>query len=353
MNCLKEEIRKIFYNKTVIVFWLICTIFNIGLIIATSSKSGEWKKMSENYEYQSGQKIFQDIDGSELGLAYYDERYQKSNTLAAWMHEKYQKLESSLKILSEQQADLSTYAGELTPYVHKVLFEYLTKALMIEGILLFTFLVLETFFMEYYNKTADIVYSGFRGRRTVFDKMSAVLITGMSCLAVLCLFSYFIFFQVWDFEKIWDSNIASSYNYISDSDDPIFMKPFITWTSFTVKQYFCASLVLMIGIWLSWWLFSNMIVLVNKKISAAICTLAACLILPLFGLILFKQMPAFYFLNNWSITVNVYLNQMWFTDLGYYTLFPWQEILSVAFRLFFGMIGLYVGYNLFRRKDIC
>ena len=96
-----------------------------------------------------------------------------------------------------------------------------------------------------------------------------------------------------------------------------------------------------------------MIVLVNKKISAAICTLAACLIFPLFGLIILKQMLVFYFLNNWSITVNVYLNQMWFTDLGYYTLFPWQEILSVAFHLFFGMTGLYVGYHLFRRKDIC
>lgn len=70
MNCLKEEIRKILYNKSMIVFLVICTIFNIGLIIATSSKSGELKKMSENYEYQSGQKIFKDIDGSELGSAY-------------------------------------------------------------------------------------------------------------------------------------------------------------------------------------------------------------------------------------------------------------------------------------------
>ena len=38
MNCLKEEIRKILYNKTMIVFMVICTIFNIGLIIATSPK---------------------------------------------------------------------------------------------------------------------------------------------------------------------------------------------------------------------------------------------------------------------------------------------------------------------------
>ena len=353
MNCLKEEIRKILYNKSMIVFLVICTIFNIGLIIATSSKSGELKKMSENYEYQSGQKIFKDIDGSELGLAYYDERYQKSNTLVAWIHEKYQKLESSLEILSEQQADLSTYAGELTPYVHTVLFEYLTKTLMIEGILLFAFLVLETSFMEYHNKTAYIVYSSFRGRRTVFDKMYAVLIIGMFCLAALSLLCYFIFFHMWDFEKIWDSNIASSYNYINDYDDPIFMKPFITWTSFTVKQYFCVSIVLMIGIWLSWWLFSTLIVLANKKISAAICALAACLIFPYFGLFLFRQIPELYFLNNWSITVNVYINQMWFTDLGYYTLFPWQETLSVVLHLFLGMTGLYVVYILFRRKDIC
>ena len=348
-----KENELILYNKSMIVFLVICTIFNIGLIIATSSKSGELKKMSENYEYQSGQKIFKDIDGSELGSAYYDERYKKSNTLVALMHEKYQKLESSLEMLSEQQADMSTYAGELTPYVHTVLFEYLTKALIIEGILLFAFLVLETSFMEYHNKTAYIVYSSFRGRRTVFDKMSAVLIIGTLCLAVLSLLCYFIFFHMWDFEKIWDSNIASSYNYINDYDDPIFMKPFITWTSFTVKQYFCASIVLMIGIWLSWWLFSTLIVLANKKISVAIGALAACLILPYFGLFLFRQIPELYFLNNWSITVNVYINQMWFTDLGYYTLFPWQETLSVVLHLFFGMTGLYVVYVLFRRKDIC
>ena len=53
------------------------------------------------------------------------------------------------------------------------------------------------------------------------------------------------------------------------------------------------------------------------------------------------------------MTVNVYINQMWVTDLGGYTLFPWQETLSVVLHLFLGMTGVYVVYILFRRKDIC
>lgn len=56
MNCLKEEIRKILYNKSMIVFLVICTIFNIGLIIATSSKSGELKKCLRIMNTSQGRK---------------------------------------------------------------------------------------------------------------------------------------------------------------------------------------------------------------------------------------------------------------------------------------------------------
>lgn len=353
MDYLKEEIRKILHDKIIIIFMIICTIFNISFIFVSSSKSGELKIMSENYNAQLGEEIFKNIDGSELGLAYYDERYKKSNLLVDLIHQKYEYLESSLELLSEEQADVSTYAGELTIYVHQLLFEYLTKILIVEGILLFTFITLENFFMEYYYKTANILYSSFRGRKMVFDKMFSVLIIGILYLAILTVLSYFTFFRLWDFEKIWEANIASSYNYINDYNDPIFMKPFITWTSFTVKEYFCASLVLMIGIWIAWWLFSTWVTLITKKINVAVCVLATYLIFPFFGLFLFTKKPELYFLNSWSITVVVYVNQMWFTDLGYYTLFPWQETLSVILHLLFGVITVFVMYRLFCRKDVC
>lgn len=356
MCCLKEEIRKLLYNKVLIVFWIICLLFNAGVILASSGASSELKTILQDYRHQSGKEIFKDIDGGRLGSIYYDDRYIESNILVALMHEKYQKLEWSLEELTREQADLSTYAGELTPYVHRGLFEYLTKAIMIEGLLLFTFLVLEIFFIEQQNKTFYTVYSSLRGRRIVFDKMIAVLLIGMLELVILSFLSYFVFFHIWDFEKIWDANVASSFNYIIDSDEPIFMKPFITWTNFTVKQYFVATLVLMVGIWFAWWLLSMMIVQVNKRISVAIGILAGGLILPFFGLMLFKQIPEIpelYCLNTFSIAVNVYYSHIWFTDQGYHTIFPWQETLSVILHLVLGLIGVFVGYHVFRRKDVC
>lgn len=352
MGCLKEEIRKIINHKIWIVFVVLCMLFNLALIAGTSSASGEWKKIAENYEEQSGEEIFRYIDGSALGSSYYDERYRNSDMLVAFIHEKYQKLEPVLEKLSEEKADVSTYAGEVTPHLHRALFGCLTKALIVEGILFFLFLTLELFYAEYYNQTAAIVYSSCRGRRNVFDKMFAVLVTGTAGLGVLSAVSYFIFFRVWDFSKIWDSNVASSYNYINDYQDPIFRKPFITWTSFTVRQYFAATIGLMICIWLIWWLFSTIFVLLTKKISVTIGVIAVCLFLPFFGLFLFTGLPELYFLNSFSITVNVYISQMWFTDLGYYTLFPYQETWSVVMHLLTGVLGIGVVYELFCRKDI-
>lgn len=353
MSCLKEEIRKILNHKIGMVFIVLCMLFNIALIAGTSSAGSEWKKMAENYEYQSGEEIFQYIDGSKLGFSYYDERYRESDRLVALMHEKYRKLEPALEKLAEQKADVSTYAGELTPYVHRALFAYLTKALIIEGILFFIFLTLELFFSEYYNKTEAIVYCSCRGRKNVADKMFAVLFVGTAGLGMLGAVSYFIFFHIWDFSKIWNANVASSYNYISDYYDPIYRKPFITWTSFTVRQYFAATIGLMIGIWLVWWLFSTIFVLFTKKISVTIGVIAVCFFLPFFGLFLFIEMPELYFLNSFSITANVYISQMWFTDLGYYTFLPCQETWSVMLHLLAGIFGIGAVYHLFCRKDIC
>lgn len=63
----------------------------------------------------------QNIDGSGLGIWYYDERYKESDVLVTMMHDKYQKLDLALENLVNNQADLSTYAEELTPQVHEVI----------------------------------------------------------------------------------------------------------------------------------------------------------------------------------------------------------------------------------------
>lgn len=354
-SCLKEEIRKILYHKTWLFVLILCMLFNVGLILVTSGKSTEFRANLQEIQNQLGEEIFKNIDGRELGSLYYDERYVESDILVKLIQKKYQKLEGSLEKLAEEQADLSTYAGEFTPYIHRALFVYLMKALLIEGILLFTFLLLEAFFTEYHNKTFRLVYSSFRGRRMVFDKMFAVLLMGMLGMMMVSILSYFLFFQIWDFTNIWDSNVASSFNYIMDEREPIFMKPFITWTSFTVKQYWIASFVLMLGIWLAWWLFGMTIVLLNKRVSVAVAILSGYLILPFFVLVLLSNIakfPELFFFNTLSITANVYYSHMWFTDLGHYSVFPWQETLSVVLHLLLGVLGVRMGYALFIRKDL-
>lgn len=353
MYCFKEEIRKLLYHKILLVFWVVCMVFNLVLILLSSGPSRQLDIISQDYKPQMGEEILKHIDGSGLGTWYYDERYKESDVLVTMMHDKYQKLDLALENLVNNQADLSTYAEELTVQVHEALFGYLTKALMIEGILIFTFLVLDAFYIEYHDKALYTVYCSRRGRRIVFDKMFAAFVLGLIGLVILCVLSYLVFFKVWNFEKIWDANVASSFNYILDSDEPIFRKPFITWTSFTVKQYFVATVIMMAGIWIAWWMLSTAIVLVNRKMSIAIGILASAFILPFFGLILFTEIPELYFLTTLSITADVYYSHVWFTDMGYHSIVPWQETMSVIIHLGLGALCIIGAYYMFRRKDIC
>ncbi|MBR1853133.1 MAG: hypothetical protein IJ794_08335 [Lachnospiraceae bacterium] len=120
--CLTEEMRKLFHQKMLAGFWFVCLVFNIGLTAVTFVESGGARQMAAWDTAQAGEAIFQDIHAGNLGRFYYDERYRESDLGVELMHRKYEKLEVALRQLEARQADLSTYAGEATPYVHRALF---------------------------------------------------------------------------------------------------------------------------------------------------------------------------------------------------------------------------------------
>ena len=349
-----SEVKKLLREKHFAIFIVLCLCMNIGLCFSDSGTRIAVNRLAQSGELLEGKKIYDTLDTNAIGSFYYNERYIKSSLLNQWIKAKYEKLQQAVELLNEEDADLSYFAGEITPSVHEALFVYQLKTLMIECVILLSLLGIRSFEMEQQTELAALLYSSGRGRKIAKDKILANGIVGaLYCLA-LTFVSLAVFFATWDFSRLWDANMASSFHYVIDPDDPIFGKPFLTWQSFTLKRYFVCTLALMAGILLAWWLLTNLIVLLTRNIRYGWMTLAAVICLPFFGIILFSELylPRLFYLDTLTLPVVIYCSQWWFTDLGNYSLFAYQEVWTVALHLLLLAGGLMAGLHYFKRKEL-
>ena len=353
MYCLLE-VKKLLREKLFIIFIVLCLCLNIGLCFSDPGTRSAVNRLAQSGETLEGKKIYDTLDTNAIGSFYYNERYIKSSLLNQWIKAKYEKLQKSVDLLDAVDADLSYFAGEITPSVHEALFVYQLKTLMIECVILLSLLGIRSFEMEQQTEMAALIYSSGRGRKIAKDKIFAGGIVGALYCLILISSSLAVFFTSWDFSRLWDANMASSFHYVVDSDDPIFGKPFLTWQSFTLKRYFACTLALMAGILLAWWLLTNIIVLLTRNIRYGWMTLTALLVLPFFGLILFSELylPRLFYLNTLTLSAQIYCSQWWFTDLGNYSLFAYQEVWTVTLHPLFLTGGLMAGLHYYKRKEL-
>ena len=318
--CCRYEVGKLLHDKALLIFIALCLCLNICLCFIDNYTRDAVNALSSSDFAQSGEKIFDDLDSSALGAAYYNERYINSSALDRCIKEKYERLQSSVDILDDNNADLSFYAGEFTPAVHTALFEYQLKTLTAECIVFLSLLCLRAFSAELRSRTGDIVYSSRRGRDIAIDKIIA----------------------------------DGSFNYIHDTNDAIYMKPFITWADMTVKNYFICSVLLIAGILAVWWMISNITALFICNELAGGLFIAALLCLPYFGLMIFPELHLSvpFFISTLTISTVIYYSHMWFTDLGCYTIIEYQEVWITLAHL--AVSALLVGCSIkyFKRKEL-
>lgn len=348
------EMEKLLREKLFIIFIALCICLNTGLCFVDNYARETVNRLSADDFSQNGEKIYDELNGASLGTAYYNQRYIHSSALNQKMKEKYDNLQNAVDVLNDDNADLSFYAGEMTPIVHKALFEYQLKALLIESAVFLSLLCLRTFSLERQNETAQLIYSSYRGRKIAKDKIIANGIVGFLYCAVLFLISLAVFFSRWDFSNIWNMNVSSSFNYINDINDPVYMKPFITWRSLTVKEYFICSLFLMGVFMIVWWLISNIIALFTSNDLFGGSLAAGILVLPYFGIMLFPglQLSIPFYLSTLTLSTVIYYSHMWFTDLGHYSLAAYQEVGIVFIHLLAAVIVISFVIRYFQRKEL-
>lgn len=156
---LKLEIEKLLREKLFIIFPALCLCLNIGLSFADNYARETINQLTAENFSQNGEKIYDELNGENLGTAYYNQHYINSSILNPKMKEKYDRLQSAIDRLNSDNADLYFYAGEMTPVVHKALFEYQLKALLIESVIFLSLLSLRTFSLERQNETVSLLYS--------------------------------------------------------------------------------------------------------------------------------------------------------------------------------------------------
>lgn len=349
------EIRKILQEHFFVIFMVLCLLLNIGLCFADSTARNVTNHISAAENNLQGEKIFNALNANTIGSFYYNEKYIESSVLNQWIKEKYENLQPAIDNLNSENADLSYFAGEYTNAVHEALFSLQIKALMLECIVLISLICVRSFSIEQQNDMVSIVYSSKRGRKLSRDKIVANgVVCALFCIT-LTIISLGIFFTAWDFSGLWNSNMSSSFHTVlADSNEPLNGKPFITWTSFTLKEYLLLSLVLMIGVLSAWWLISNIVALIVSKVVVSGSVLVSMIVLPFFGLLLLPGLhfARMFYLTTLTISTVVYCNQWWFTDLGSYSLFAYQEVWTILFHLIFGSIGICLGIRYFKRKEL-
>ncbi len=384
MKLIGFEIKKLLINKTLYFFIGVCLLFNITLIALTSGEhtyvnyvgeviKGAGSQVNPSFvEYlgtqpesklrnrliqscENAEKIYDFFDATALSEWYsdYDEYYVGSSYLQKLLFEKYAKLADSVQTLNSDNADLSVYAADATNRVHEVIFTNVLKALMVEGFVLISLLTIHIMDMERQNATAAIIYCSYKGRTLVKDKIFAAGIISICGILILYGVTLLFLFSVWHLGGIWDTNVSSSFHYVTDVNLP-FTKPFLTWISFTVKEYFAASLLLEMALFVIWWLISSCIGILSSQSAKGFLITASSLIAPYFLSVLFGklQLGWLYCLNTFSISMLTINQHLWFTEMGINELLPWQEILSCVIHLLISIFLLIAATKAFMRKDL-
>lgn len=383
MKLIGLEIKKILSNRTLYFFIEACLFFNFAMIALTGGERAYVSYVGEIINNAGGQvntafleylneqpentfrsrliencadveKIYDSFDAAALGEDwYYDKYYTGAPFLTGLLKNKYEALDNSVQRLDSDNADLSIYAADATGKVHDVLFTYVLKSLMVEGFIINSFLTIYIMGMERQNSTAAIVYCSRRGRVLVKDKMVAAGIVSAICVLFLYAITLLILFSVWDFGGVWETNVASCFHKVTDDNLP-FQKPFLTWSSFTVKEYFTASLLLEMILLAVWQFISSCIGILSSHSAKGFLVAAAILISPYFLSTFFVNMKLWwlFYLNTFSVSMLTLHQHLWFTDLGAYELIPWQEIWSGAIHLLSCIILFFVTIKIFKRKEL-
>jgi hypothetical protein len=327
------EVKKVVTSPAIWGFMCICIAFNMFNIIGYAT---DWRETHEPTN------VFEGYETDYIAEAYIKALGLESR-FAETMRNKY----SALQPVVEQKAQDGDSLGQYTEWQHSVIFGTV-RAILFEGIAVAVLIMLLTLGYENISHTEQNVYASKIGRRVVWHKMAAGLSITMAGFALLVLTAFIPLHIIYG--DLWHFNISSGFNFIRDFITGF--RPFATWNSFTVLEYFWAVIGISAGIVLC---FS----LAAFVVGATIRNSYIGFIIIFLGTMAFVFIPMIMPNGNYISFLFTYapiwlvLNlPAWFTDGGVNALWrnfeTWGTIMSVIILLSGSVLSAYKH----KRRDI-
>lgn len=379
MSFLKYELRKAFSLPVLWVFLALCLALNLLLIFENGYGREYFNDTSrdaallghrvdsaftaglselprtENRDallasVEDFSDVFSDYDAAGLG-AYYESHFDRSPLAASWFHQKYALVSERITELASSGAGMELYVADMTYTSHQFLFNTLLRAMTAEAVITGVLAALYLTGCESVSRTESLLCSSRAGRRQWLWKALTGVLASLLFWLLLAVCSLGVYFTLWDYGGVWASNVSSGYNYVTDG---VLVKPFITWSEFTVAGYLAASLGMSAALTAVCALLASLTGILIRNMYAA------ALVLLLFGT---GGLSAGVWLANRALgpayivscfqPVILWLDEgIWFTDAGLNTGLPWQEPIIIALWLTLGLAGMLLAYRRFAGKDI-
>ena len=276
------------------------------------------------------------------------ERLELSGLNERLMRLKYEHFQHAVNARQEAGDSMTLYFAEATYMRHQVIFNYIMGLLLFQGIILATLIVL--FFHGYENaaKTEYVVYATKTGRKLSRHKLLAGIVASLSVYAILSIVTLTVFFAVNPMGGAWGSSVSSGFNFVRDG---IFVRPFVTWFSFTVAEYMAATLALSLGVVLCFTLIGYTVGLwIRNSYIGFLVIIILNVVLFLFPF--YSSVWTLNFIITQSPIWLVLMRFLWFTDGGSNVILPYFETIGVMSALaVLSSIGIW-SESRFKRRNL-
>lgn len=235
------------------------------------------------------------------------------------------------------------FSGEYR--IHSELFRSLVKNIAVQSVLLVAMATALIVSYEAEQRTQSITYTTKKGRKLIWHKFSASLITAILLFLVLTGVSLGIFFAVYDFSNFWNTPVSSGLNWE-------YKLPYITWWPFTVWQFLILAIIteLFVVLIVSILTFALSIYIKNSYFTWILCMalLVALFILPSF----LVGSPWLQFFTSLNITWVLLNPHMYFSGGTDVMMIQYFELWSILLGLMITLLCNSWAIRRFFKKDV-
>ena len=245
------------------------------------------------------------------------------------------------RIMETEEYKSWFFSGEYK--MHSELFRVMIKNVAIQGVLLVVLLTSLITNYEFERKTQLVIYATKKGRHLMINKLIACLLVTLVILVPLFGLSLFMFFTVYDYSGLWQTNIASGLNWE-------YQLPYITWWPIEFWQYLLLAIAILVGILLiiSCLTFSLSTFIKNSYLS---WILTIILLISMFIATGFFK-GIWTYIMHLNLTVLLLNPHLYFNGVSNYTMFEHHEIYTLILWFLISGVCCIFTYKRFLRKDI-